>query len=47
MNDSSHVSFSEMLEREAERHVLLGLTEDSTEAAKAFLEKRPAIFHGR
>lgn len=47
LNDADHVSFSEALDREAERHIRSGLTEDSREAARAFLEKRTPTFHGR
>jgi enoyl-CoA hydratase len=47
LNDADHVSFSEALDREADRHIRSGLTEDSREAAQAFLEKRPPTFHGR
>lgn len=47
LNDADHVSFAEALDREAERHIRSGLTEDSREAARAFLEKRTATFHGR
>jgi 2-(1,2-epoxy-1,2-dihydrophenyl)acetyl-CoA isomerase len=47
LNDADHVSFSEALDREADRHIRSGLTEDSREAARAFLEKRPATFTGR
>lgn len=47
LNDSPSVAFSEQLDREAGRHIHCGLTEDAQEAAAAFLEKRPAVFHGR
>ena len=47
LNDSLDVGFATMLDREAERHVGCGRTEDAREAARAFLEKRPPVFHGR
>jgi 2-(1,2-epoxy-1,2-dihydrophenyl)acetyl-CoA isomerase len=47
LNDSLEVGFAEMLDREAERHVRCGRTEDAREAARAFLEKRQPIFTGR
>lgn len=47
LNDSLDVSFSTMLDREADRHTRCGRTEDAAEAARAFLEKRPPVFHGR
>lgn len=47
LNDADHVSFSEALDREADRHIRSGLTEDSREAAAAFLEKRAPRFTGR
>jgi 2-(1,2-epoxy-1,2-dihydrophenyl)acetyl-CoA isomerase len=47
LNDSLEVGFAQQLDREAERHVHCGLTEDAREAARAFLEKREPVFHGR
>lgn len=47
LNDSLSVDFPTQLDREAERHVRSGRTEDAREAAKAFLEKRPGVFKGR
>lgn len=47
LNDAMTLGFSEQLDREAERHILCGLTEDSREAAAAFLEKRTPSFKGR
>jgi 2-(1,2-epoxy-1,2-dihydrophenyl)acetyl-CoA isomerase len=46
-NDAMDHDFSVMLDREAERHIRCGRTEDAKEAARAFLEKRPAVFHRR
>lgn len=39
--------YSTLLDAEAEGMVMTGTTEDNREAVKAFLEKRPATFHGR
>jgi 2-(1,2-epoxy-1,2-dihydrophenyl)acetyl-CoA isomerase len=47
LNDALRVSFAEALDREAERHSRCGTTDDNTEAAKAFLEKRKPVFKGR
>jgi 2-(1,2-epoxy-1,2-dihydrophenyl)acetyl-CoA isomerase len=47
LNEALDVSFSTMLDREAERHIGCGRTEDAKEAAKAFLEKRQPMFRGR
>jgi 2-(1,2-epoxy-1,2-dihydrophenyl)acetyl-CoA isomerase len=47
LSDSMEVGFSTMLDREAERHVGCGRTEDAREAARAFLEKRTPVFQGR
>ena len=47
LNDALEVGFSEMLDREAERHIRCGLTDDAQEAAAAFLEKRAPRFVGR
>ena len=47
LNDSERLGFAEMLDREADRHIRCGLTEDAREAAMAFLEKRPAHYQGR
>jgi len=46
-NDSERVSFSEALDLEADRHTRCSLTEDATEAANAFMEKREPQFNGR
>ena len=47
LNDSFDTGFSELMNREADRHIRLGQTDDAKEAAQAFLEKRPPVFHGR
>src|SRR5215471_16187325 len=47
LNDALDVGFATMLDREADRHTRCGRTEDAREAARAFLEKRPPVFHGR
>ena len=39
--------FSTLLDAEAEGMIMTGMTQDNREAVKAFLEKRPATFHGR
>ena len=47
LNDAMRLSFSELLDREAERHVAASQTEDHLEAASAFLEKRKPVFKNR
>jgi 2-(1,2-epoxy-1,2-dihydrophenyl)acetyl-CoA isomerase len=47
LNDALEVGWAEALDREADRHVRCGRTEDAREAATAFLEKRTPAFHGR
>src|SRR5215469_16520927 len=47
LSDAMELGFPAMLDREADRHVRCGMTEDAREAARAFLEKRPPVFHGR
>ena len=47
LNDGDRVSFSELLDLEAERHVRSGGTEDQTEAVAAFFERRTPQFHDR
>ena len=47
LDDALEVGFAELLDREAGRHIRSGRTEDAREAARAFLEKRPPVFHGR
>ena len=46
LTDAGRVSFAEACDHEAERHVACSLTADAVEAAKAFLERRPAAFTG-
>ena len=45
--DAEGSSFSELLDREAERHVRLSRSADAREAARAFMEKRAPRFEGR
>jgi 2-(1,2-epoxy-1,2-dihydrophenyl)acetyl-CoA isomerase len=47
LNDAMRIGFSEVMDAEADRHIRLGLTDDAREAAEAFLDKRPPVFHGR
>ena len=47
LNDADRMPFSELLDREAERHVRSGQTEDMREAVAAFFERREPVFHGR
>ena len=47
LNDALRLSFSELLDREAERHIAAAQTEDHLEAATAFLEKRKPSFKNR
>jgi 2-(1,2-epoxy-1,2-dihydrophenyl)acetyl-CoA isomerase len=47
LNDSLRLSFSEALDREAERHVAGTRTADHLEAATAFLQKRKPVFTGK
>ena len=44
--DAGRASFAEACDREAERHIACSLTADATEAATAFLERRPPVFTG-
>ena len=47
LNDATRLSFTEAMDREARRHCHCITTQDNTEAAKAFLEKRKPVFTGR
>ena len=47
LNDGDRVSFSELLDLEAVRHVRSGASEDQTEAVSAFFERRTPQFHDR
>jgi 2-(1,2-epoxy-1,2-dihydrophenyl)acetyl-CoA isomerase len=47
LNDAERLSFSELLDREAARHIHALGTDDHLEAAKAFLEKRRPRFENR
>ncbi|MBO9354918.1 enoyl-CoA hydratase [Bordetella petrii] len=44
LNDGMALGLSEMLDREAERHVQCVDSADHKEAVRAFMEKRPAVF---
>jgi 2-(1,2-epoxy-1,2-dihydrophenyl)acetyl-CoA isomerase len=41
------VGFADYVALESEKHVRLFQSEDTTEAFRAFVEKRPPVFHGR
>jgi len=47
MNLGLNSDYSTLLDSEAEGMIMTGMTEDSREAIKGFLEKRPPTFHGR
>jgi 2-(1,2-epoxy-1,2-dihydrophenyl)acetyl-CoA isomerase len=47
LNDAMTMPLSELMDVEADRHIRVGQTQDAQEAAKAFLQKRPAVFYGR
>lgn len=47
LNDAETSSFGDALRREAERLVPCLRSDDFAEAARAFLAKRPPVFHGR
>jgi enoyl-CoA hydratase/carnithine racemase len=47
LDDALDVDFLTALDREAERMVLTGQTEDHLEAVQAFREKRSPVFAGR
>jgi 2-(1,2-epoxy-1,2-dihydrophenyl)acetyl-CoA isomerase len=47
LNDADTISLAEALDREGERHLRAGGTEDAREAGAAFLQKRPPVFKGR
>ena len=40
-------TLAQLLDHESIRHIRCGATEDHIEAARAFLEKRPAVFRNR
>ncbi|NMO02926.1 enoyl-CoA hydratase [Gordonia sp. TBRC 11910] len=47
LNDSLHLSLSDQLDREAQRHVHCQAGNDTAEAAAAFIEKRVPVFTDR
>jgi len=47
MNAAESGTLAELLDLEAWHHTRTGLTEDHREAARAFVEKREPLFHGR
>ena len=47
LNAAEHVALGELLDLEALHHSRCGMTDDHKEAAKAFVEKRQPVFHGR
>ncbi len=47
LNDAQRLGFGEYLDLETERYVRNSSAADTTEGAKAFLEKRPAVYAGR
>jgi len=47
LNDALRLSFTELLDREAARHIAAARTEDHKEAARAFMEKRAPTFQNR
>ncbi|MPZ22868.1 MAG: enoyl-CoA hydratase [Dehalococcoidia bacterium] len=47
LNLAMHSDAQTVLDSEAELHRKTGLTQDHAEAAKAFVEKREPVFHGR
>ncbi len=47
MNAAEAGSLKDCLDLEAMHHTRTGMTEDHREAAKAFVEKRKPVFHGR
>lgn len=46
LDDAVDIPFAELLDREARRHVECMRTADASEAARAFVEKRPPVFSG-
>jgi 2-(1,2-epoxy-1,2-dihydrophenyl)acetyl-CoA isomerase len=44
---AERMGFADYIVLESEKHVRLFQTEDTTEAFRAFVQKRPPVFHGR
>ena len=47
LNDAEDLPFNDALDREADRHVRTGVSADSAEARRAFMEKRSPRFTGK
>lgn len=47
LNESHQLGLAEALANESPRHVACAYSEDATEAARAFLDRRPPVFSGR
>jgi 2-(1,2-epoxy-1,2-dihydrophenyl)acetyl-CoA isomerase len=47
LNRAVHGELGDCMDLEATHHIHCGTTDDHKEASKAFVEKRPPVFHGR